>query len=56
MENIFTEIELSNPREQQLTSIKVNALATGSENTGFRKYTCPDQKTGYNVERTTILE
>ena len=27
MEDIFTEIELSNPREQQLTSIKVNALA-----------------------------
>ena len=27
MGHIFTEIELSNPREQQLTSIKVNALA-----------------------------
>ena len=27
MGHIFTEIELSNPREQQLTSVKVNALA-----------------------------
>ena len=27
MGHIFTEIELSNPREQQLASIKVNAFA-----------------------------
>lgn len=38
MEDIFTEIEISNPCEQQLTSIKVNALA----NTGAMMLCIPE--------------